>query len=195
MSVEFFKNFDPNSGRKRNCTPSADDCGFLMDSFQNFVLNSGLNSSCGLKIWLDLKKMYKKENRNSNMQQNIIYKIRRLHLQFKQSCQNIKIAKSSGVSFCIQGQQSRYLAGKTPKRWATSSMCHCCCRCYRRCCRCVLLRKTQARQRQIQFWSCQSYLQQRPLIRSNLTILFQILNVQLGKSLALIESKPFLFNY
>ena len=49
------------------------------------------------------------------MQQNIIYKIRRLRLQFKQGCQNIKIAKSSGVSFCIQGQQSRYLAGKTPK--------------------------------------------------------------------------------
>ena len=50
------------------------------------------------------------------MQQNIIYKIRRLRLQFKQGCQNIKIAKSSGVSFCIQGQQSRYLAGKTPKK-------------------------------------------------------------------------------
>ena len=33
MSVEFFKNFDPNSGRKGNCTPSADDCGFLMDPF------------------------------------------------------------------------------------------------------------------------------------------------------------------
>ena len=50
------------------------------------------------------------------MQQNIIYKIRRLRLQFKQGCQNIKIAKSSGVSFCIQGQQSRYLAGKTPQK-------------------------------------------------------------------------------
>ena len=33
MSVEFFKNFDPNFGRKRNFTPSADDCGFFMDSF------------------------------------------------------------------------------------------------------------------------------------------------------------------
>ena len=33
MSVEFFKNFGQNSGRKRNCTPSADGCGFLMDSF------------------------------------------------------------------------------------------------------------------------------------------------------------------
>ena len=33
MSVEFFKNFDPNSSRNSNCAPSADDCGFLMDSF------------------------------------------------------------------------------------------------------------------------------------------------------------------
>ena len=36
MTVEFFKNFEPNSGWKRNCSPPTDDCGFLMDSFQNF---------------------------------------------------------------------------------------------------------------------------------------------------------------
>ena len=33
ISVEFFKNFDPNSGQNSNCAPFADDCGFLMDSF------------------------------------------------------------------------------------------------------------------------------------------------------------------
>ena len=92
------------------------------------------------------------------MQQNRIYKIRRLRLQFKQGCRNIKIAESSSAIFYILGQNGRYSAAAVAASFRS------------------------AKWRQIQFWSCQSYLYERPcsLICSNLTIIFQNHNMYLA---------------